>query len=566
VARLSEAGNTIKAQRQQDKANSETNEQKELVKQLKAELKPLRAQLKEASQALKKDVVAQAKFAAAEALCKQQRKLARDSCGVFWGSSAIKVAAVDAARDATWLWRDGEPNDPHFKRWEGYGSVAVQLQHGLSVEDLLAGKDQRARLVTTEPPPVIVQDRPGRGPRPVLKDDSKRTKRRQRYTLWLRVSSEGRAPIWAKWHCLMHRSLPEGAEVTWAKVIKERLAGKDRWSLHLTLRIPDSETVQGHPFWDDVESVSKKQKPTGVVALDLGWRRVDAGLRAAYAIGDDGTHYELILGPEIEKRLDRIDGKDGLESIRKKNFNAMQEWLVAWMAGNPVPDSIKERAKTLAKWESQARLAALTLLWRDNRFDGDDEVFTRLEEWRKQDKHLWSWETHLRDKVLRRRKHQYREFAAKLAKIYGTLILENLDLRDFQKREKTKDGKKTAKPPRTQQKTVSPSELRLCLLNAFSSNCGLAAWVEPANTTLTCHACGLVEKWDTAKELIHTCSGCKTLWDQDANACQNFLHMFCKWCDGSLTVELIRVEDFRVKELQESKWAKLNRNRSKDDG
>jgi hypothetical protein len=31
-------------------------------------------------------------------------------------------------------------------------------------------------------------------------------------------------------------------------------------------------------------------------------------------------------------------------------------------------------------------------------------------------------------------------------------------------------------------------------------------------------------------------------------------------------VELIRVEDFRVKELQESKWAKLNRNRSKDDG
>lgn len=41
-------------------------------------------------------------------------------------------------------------------------------------------------------------------------------------------------------------------------------------------------------------------------------------------------------------------------------------------------------------------------------------------------------------------------------------------------------------------------------------------------TTITCHACGDVTRWDKAKYLSHACK-CGTFWDQDFNAAVNIL-------------------------------------------
>jgi len=54
-----------------------------------------------------------------------------------WGSYLLVEAAVDSAKQ--------HPEEPRFRRWDGTGRVGVQLQGGLSVDDVLAGIDTRLR-------------------------------------------------------------------------------------------------------------------------------------------------------------------------------------------------------------------------------------------------------------------------------------------------------------------------------------------------------------------------------------------------------------------------------------
>ena len=37
--------------------------------------------------------------------------------------------------------------DPKFQRWTGDGTVAIQIQHGMSVAELFRAEDNRLRLI-----------------------------------------------------------------------------------------------------------------------------------------------------------------------------------------------------------------------------------------------------------------------------------------------------------------------------------------------------------------------------------------------------------------------------------
>lgn len=62
------------------------------------------------------------------------------------------------------------------------------------------------------------------------------------------------------------------------------------------------------------------------------------------------------------------------------------------------------------------------------------------------------------------------------------------------------------------------SELRGVLKNAFQSCGGITSEVPAENTTKICNVCGVVEVFDAAALVMHTCSACGSLWDQDSNA------------------------------------------------
>ena len=55
-----------------------------------------------------------------------------------WGAYLLAETAAEQARKSR--------TEPHFRQWDGTGTIAVQLQGGLTVANLLAGTDTRARL------------------------------------------------------------------------------------------------------------------------------------------------------------------------------------------------------------------------------------------------------------------------------------------------------------------------------------------------------------------------------------------------------------------------------------
>src|SRR5690606_22488963 len=90
---------------------------------------------------------------------------------------------------------------PRFRRWDGSGKLAVQLQNGLPVEDAF-GDDTRLQIDPVDP---VAWNSPSRSER-IHKN---RTKVR------IRIGSENRKPIWAELDIAMHRPLPKGGKIKW---------------------------------------------------------------------------------------------------------------------------------------------------------------------------------------------------------------------------------------------------------------------------------------------------------------------------------------------------------------
>lgn len=415
---------------------------------------------------------------------------ARASSGVYWGSYLVIEQAVDLARKAK--------IDPRFRRWTGSGQIAVQLQKGLAWETVLACTDTRLRL----------DMRPhfcGFGkPQPML---------------YARIGSVGVKPIWGAWPIVMHRPVPEGSRVLWTQVLRELVAGKEKWSVCFTVQVPEEKTCG-----------------RGVVAVDIGWRRKENDtVRVGFAVGEVGkirNSKEILSHPRI---LSGLDKASSLRSIRDKNLAQMQKAFVEWLAPKGVcfPNEgyawLLEATKTITQWSSPARFAALAIEWRKkHRFDGDVEGFSLLEAWRKQDAHLWTWEVHQRRRSLRRRKEEYRIAAKRFAEQHEILVLEKFNLADIIAVPSETSEKSNRPGVRAIQHAVAPGEFRQMLVNAFKTRGGKVVEVEPQYTTQMCSYCGLLCDWDASKELEHKCEHCGAEWDQDYNACRNMLQAYEK--------------------------------------
>ena len=160
-----------------------------------------------------------------------------------------------------------------------------------------------------------------------------------------------------------------------------------------------------------VESVPEIRLPIakGEIALDLGWRKMPDGIRVGMWSDNNGQFSEVKLSNEFVIGMDKTDD---IQSIRKNMFNESVARLRNWKQETiTLPEWFTERTKTLSLWKAIAKLASLTLFWRDNRFADDESIFTQMEEWRKRDKHLYEYEGNLRDRLLRNRREQYRIFA-----------------------------------------------------------------------------------------------------------------------------------------------------------
>jgi len=467
------------------------------VDTLKSKLKGLRAELKEARARAREErrQLLEAVRPALQELDRQRTAAVKDAVNasqLYWCNKEDVLNSYDAARRKAM--KLGV--DLRFHRWTGRGKVFVRYQNGLPVQDVF-GSDTRLQIA---PVPQEAWDSSSRSARRKL---SKTVAR-------LRVTSDSnRRPVWIELPMVMHRPLPPGGKIRSAAVVRERVGRRFRYKLVVIATIPERDI--------------KAKPPAGAIAIDIGWRAVEGGLRVAYWADDGGNHGTLVLEQAI---LDRFATLRNLDSIRDKNFEEAKTALKEWLSGRAVPGWLGEETASLAAWRSQGRLTGLVYRWRENRFEGDGDIVQTLESWLIKENHLYDWEANLRDKVRRRRREEYRKFAAWVARNYGRVIMEDFDLRRVVRKPLPEDGTGGSQPRDWHRTIAAVSELRLAVESACRREGVAVTRAEAPYTTQRCHACGHTEKWDAAAQIFHTCPSCGAVYDQDYNAARVMLQQF----------------------------------------
>lgn len=404
-----------------------------------------------------------------------------------WGTYQLAEEAAQASFSTTPLYGpDGlSVSDPSFVRWTGSGAVSVQIQKGCLVSEALSGENTQIRIGAPDEKAWL--NMPGNG-----RSAMRKAARHGALTLCLGSDVEGNR-IYGRWRLDMHRPLPEGGRIKRATV-RRRMSGPfAHWNLELTVEAPDRAT----------------SSPTkgGTIAIDLGWRTLPAGLRVAGWADTHGETGEVDLDPNLIRMLRE---PQEIRSSRDSLFDLEILRVARFVEVATIPDWLRVATASLRQWKAAGRLARLASDWAERRFVGDKIAFDSLEAWARADRGYWAQETRRRDASLRRRRDNYLVFAARIAKTYSTIVLEQFDLRIFAKR----SGEVENETARSNRHLAAPSELRLAVINAARARGRTVVAVPAHDTTRTCPACGLVEKRDAAISVTLACE-CGAVWDQD---------------------------------------------------
>lgn len=283
-------------------------------------------------------------------------------------------------------------------------------------------------------------------------------------------------------------------------LVRKKIATHFRWQIQFTA----AKDTPWEKTWP--------QAQTNFVAINTGYRKTEQGLRVAYWQSDN--HSGEITIPNW--RIERVKKVEDLQEIRAKNYNFILGTLKQFLNLNEVPDWLKEKTKTIHLWQSQsqARLASIILYWRNSRFPNDDEIYTKCEDWRKQDKHLYEWQEHQRKGESRWRTDFYRKQLQELAMKYGYLILHD----EIPKQKNSNPENEPDEVVKRYRNLASNGFFNRLAIETFKNTLR----VDGKYTTTTC--CKCKQQMDFNKsDLIHCCEHCGTLHDQDRNTAINTL-------------------------------------------
>lgn len=194
----------------------------------------------------------------------------------------------------------------------------------------------------------------------------------------------------------------------------------------------------------------------------------------------------------------------------------------AQVSTNEFPEWFVKATEALHAWRSAERFRRLVYEWKEQRFLGDTPAFALLWAWQHRDEHLERYESGLRRSALRDRREGYRILAARMARRYRFLVIDNTDLAEFQRNPAVESKEVSIPIVKRNQRTAAGSELRNCMINAFGPSRVILQ--DHKDMTRRCHLCGHINDWDrVAFDRFHTCGGCGARWDQDSNNCKNKL-------------------------------------------
>lgn len=452
--------------------------------------------------------------------------------GCAWGTCGQVEDAFDQSQRTTKVWSD---LSNHVPRDEGL--LAVQYQRHaddprwkpMIAASLVGGADtfvqiggdligkptkRAARLAMTAEPST------GSDTHATPPTGAKRLR-----ALRFRIGSNGRQPIWANLYTLMHRPLSE-ARVTWVKLSCRRTGRRYRWQLLVVV----DEECRGTP----------DQHRAATVGVDIGWRKhVDGSIRVAYWVGSDGREGELAIPEAVHQRKGK---SDSLRSIRDRERNEVAALWRQWIfgtsaavtetadldglgtAGIAVSHPVRAAAAGMHAWSRMWRYVVLARLWDHNRLPGDEQIYARVQEWLKHDRHLLAWDANNRRRMALQIQGRVDDLAVRLARQYEVVAVEKRGMvPNLIKKDDSHDQEEERLRALGASRTglVAPASMRLSLERFTLKYGGLYREVDPAYTTRNCAECGVERELGDTKELVLSCHQCGASEDQDRTAARN---------------------------------------------
>ena len=459
-AEIEQQQKNIQVLKSRDRTRKPDEELQRLIAELRLKKKPLYEEKKALAKEANQHQELRKRGEAIEELAKAKKRELYAACPIPWGCKQAEAAAVGKF--------------PRYHRHDGTGRIVVNIQNrSLSVPDALTGQDNRVQFHFV------------------------RKARHGGFLYKARLQlAEGKHLIVPFY---LSRSLPEDGRISSVSVHCWKTATAFHWHLIVTLT---------RKQWE------YRDRGTGDVAVNLGWRSKANGLRVAYYADRLGQEGEILLPWELVKRWDK---SESLQSIRATMYNKVRATLARWIKGRAIPEWLAERLETLPHWKSgsQGRLASVVLQWRDNRFEGDKR-FLGLDAWRRRDKHLYFFQEHNRTKAIHKRDLLYRQGANALADKYGWLILGEVDHAKLARNKLPEDD--PDRVSKLYRMVAANGRLEELLKETFQQ----LLKVDAVHGTIACNVCGFINNFNRLK-LVVRCSACGASWDQDANFCRNML-------------------------------------------
>lgn len=441
--------------------------------------------------------------------------------GLYWATynmvaadHATAVKAVEARR------KRGLPAQLRIRYPDGTGTIAVQLQRADGdpprTPEILASGIGKWRNILRLTPWIDPQ---------VYDFAANRRQRAQRsgqVAFGVGTGQMIELPI------RISRMIPPDADICEAQLTVSRTGGHRRMHLSVTAKVRDPDPPAGGP----------------VIAIHFGWRRKpDGSVRVATwstatelsvpdhladnAVGHENARWGEIIIPAATIGIAARPAM--LRSNRDLAMEPVQRKLAEWLDEHPQPGVDDRPGLTgtdVRRWRAPARFAALALRWRENPPDDDgaEEIVEILAAWRRQDRHLWEWESHERDQLTRRRDNAWRRVGAWLTSVAGLLLVDNTDLAGL--RERTDDDTDPVLPgvaqrvARARAALSAPGRLRILITAAAQRHGVPVREVKTAYLTRTCPECAVVADPDPryAASAVVVCPACGYAYDQDRSA------------------------------------------------
>ncbi len=466
--------------------------------------------------------------------------------GLYWATYNDVVSHFDATIKAISRMRlEGRPADVRFHRFDGTGTLTVQLQReardGPRTPEVLASGTSKWRNVIRLPALADEWEHMARSDR----------RRAGRVTVQMRVGrNESGQPQWLEVPTILHRPIPREADVAQVQVTRRRVAGQHRLGLTFTCRLPAVEPAD-------------PSRPT--VAIDVGWRSLGDG-RIRVATVEATASPEPIVVPDHLRDVLRFrdGGRQGevtlpaswtaqfvqvkqLSGMRARNLEALRGRLAEWFDDHrDAIDPLELDLSALVKWRAPGQFAALALRWRTLRVDGDKEIFDEIEAWRRTDRHLWEWQEHQRRQLLDRRSDAWRVLGALLADRFSTIVVQDIDIAAMSRVPMVESGDEQRDMlARAQRVLAAPGALRQAVVHAAQRRGVKVVAADSRGLSTVHHRCGkdLSRQVDFAAGVWVLCAHCDETFDQDINACRRLLESAITndaVSDGRLVPELIR--------------------------